>query len=193
MLPHSPTVTPAAGSPPGTLAALVYRVSRGVDTSTALDHARAELASYPGHEETSAALDAAIALASRTARPGRPPGPEDLETLGQGWIGPEALALAVFAVLAAEAVGGPAHMIVRTGLLLSVNHSGDSDATGSIAGSLLGARYGRTALPHRWSRTVDARPVLDRLATDYCTEFGLTPPQDNHGQPTDDWYDRYPA
>ncbi|MFE6919415.1 ADP-ribosylglycohydrolase family protein [Nocardia sp. NPDC057663] len=184
---------PSGWLPAGTLAALVYRVSRGVDTAIALDHARAELASYPGHEETSAALDAAIALASRTARPGRPPGPEDLETLGQGWIGPEALALAVFAVLAAEAVGGPPHLIVRTGLLLSVNHSGDSDATGSIAGSLLGARYGRTALPHRWSRTVDARPVLDRLATDYCTEFGLTPPRDDHGQPTQDWFDRYPA
>ncbi|MGW5922868.1 ADP-ribosylglycohydrolase family protein [Nocardia fluminea] len=183
---------PSGWLPAGTLAALVYQASRGVDTMAALDLARAELANHPQHEETSAALDAAISLAARTSRPGRKPQPEDLESLGQGWIAPEALAIAVFSVLAAESVGGPAHIIVRNGLLLSVNHSGDSDATGSIAGSLLGARYGRPALPYRWTHTVDARPVLDRLATDYCTEFGLTPPQDDLGQPTQAWIDRYP-
>ncbi|MFI8972685.1 ADP-ribosylglycohydrolase family protein [Nocardia asteroides] len=184
---------PSGWLPAGTLAALVYQLSRGVDTTTALDRARAELATYPDHEETSAAVDAAITLVARTTRPGNAPTPEDLETLGQGWIGPEALSIAVFAMLAAEGVGGPPHLIVRTGLLLAVNHSGDSDATGAIAGSLLGARYGRPALPRRWSDTIDARRVLDRLATDYCTEFGLTPPRDDHGQPTDDWYARYPA
>jgi ADP-ribosylglycohydrolase len=184
---------PSGWLPAGTLSALIYQLARGNDTTTALARARAELATYPDHEETSAALDAAVASAAATARSGRGPTPEEVESLGQGWIGPEALAIAVFAVLAAEFRGGAAHEIVRTGLLLSVNHSGDSDATGSITGSLLGARYGRTALPRRWSDTVDARAALDRLATDYCTEFGLTPPRDAHGQPTDDWYDRYPA
>ncbi|MGM7645752.1 ADP-ribosylglycohydrolase family protein [Nocardia sp. JW2] len=184
---------PSGWLPAGVLAALVYQMSRGIGTKTALERALAELATYPHHEETAAALDAAITLAARTARPARVPRPEDLEILGEGWIGPEALAIAVYAMLAAETVGGPGHVIVRTGLLLSVNHSGDSDATGSIAGSLLGARFGRGALPHRWSRTVDARPVLERLATDYCTEFGLTPPRDEHGQPTRDWSTTYPA
>ncbi|NKX88397.1 ADP-ribosylglycohydrolase family protein [Nocardia coubleae] len=184
---------PSGWLPAGVLAALVYQMSRGIGTKTAVERALAELATYPHHEETTAALDAAITLAARTARPARVPRPEDLETLGEGWIGPEALAIAVYAMLAAETVGGPGHVIVRTGLLLSVNHSGDSDATGSIAGSLLGARYGRGALPHRWSRTVDARPVLERLATDYCTEFGLTPPRDEHGRPTRDWSTTYPA
>nr|WP_110036864.1 ADP-ribosylglycohydrolase family protein [Nocardia neocaledoniensis] len=184
---------PSGWLPAGTLSALIYRLARGNDTPTALSHARAELASYPDHEETSTALAAATALAARIEREQRTPTPEDVESLGAGWIGPEALAIAVFAVLAAESLGGPAHDIVRAGLLLSVNHSGDSDATGSLAGSLLGARYGHTALPRRWARTVDARPALDRLATDYCTEFGLTPPRDEHGQPTRDWFDRYPA
>lgn len=184
---------PSGWLPAGTLAALVYQLSRGTDTSTALDKARAELANYRGHQETSAALDAASTLAARLARAGRTATPEDLESLGQGWIAPEALAVAVFAMLAAETIGGPAHQIVRTGLLLSVNHSGDSDATGSLAGSLLGARYGRPALPRRWSGTVDAAPVLHRLATDYCTEFGLNPPKDTHGRPPNTWVDRYPA
>ncbi|MFI5501438.1 ADP-ribosylglycohydrolase family protein [Nocardia asteroides] len=184
---------PSGWLPAGTLAALIYQLVRGNDTRTALARARAELSTYPEHEETSAALDAAAALAGAIPRAGRAPTAEEVESLGQGWIGPEALAIAVFAVLAAEFRGGASHDIVRTGLLLAVNHSGDSDATGAIAGSLLGARYGRPALPRRWSDTIDARRVLDRLATDYCTEFGLTPPRDDHGQPTDDWYARYPA
>ncbi|MFE9785455.1 ADP-ribosylglycohydrolase family protein [Nocardia salmonicida] len=183
---------PSGWLPAGTLSALIYQLTRGADLATALSRARVELASYPEHEETSAALNAAHRLATRIERERRYPTPEDVETLGQGWIGPEALSIAVFAALAAEGLGGTPHDIVRTGLLLSVNHSGDSDATGSIAGSLLGARYGRPALPPRWSHTVDARPVLDRLATDYCTEFGLTPPQDDHGHPTKTWIDRYP-
>jgi len=184
---------PSGWLPAGTLSALIYRLSRGDDTATALGRAQAELASYPEHGETSAALDKCIALAGAIARAGRAPAPEEVESLGRGWIGPEALAIAVFAVLAAEFRGGAPHDIVRTGLLLSVNHSGDSDAVGSIAGSLLGARYGRAALPHRWADTVDAGAVLGRLSTDYCTEFGLTPPRDAHGQPTDDWFDRYPT
>ncbi|WP_305082278.1 ADP-ribosylglycohydrolase family protein [Nocardia sp. XZ_19_231] len=184
---------PSGWLPAGTLSALIYQLTRGADLATALSRARVELASYPEHQETSAALNAAHRLAARIERERRYPTPEDVETLGQGWIGPEALSIAVFAALAAEGLGGTPHDIVRTGLLLSVNHSGDSDATGSIAGSLLGARYGRNALSRRWLDTVDARAVLERLAADYSTEFGLTPPADSHGQPTDDWYNRYPA
>ncbi|MFD3506291.1 ADP-ribosylglycohydrolase family protein [Nocardia sp. NPDC058666] len=183
---------PSGWLPAGTLSALIYQLSRGTDTATALSRARIELANYPGHEETAAALNAAHRLATRIERERRYPTAEDVETLGQGWIGPEALSIAVFATLAAEGLGGTPHDIVRTGLLLSVNHSGDSDATGSITGSLLGARYGHSALPRTWAHTVDARRILDLLATDYCTEFGLTPPTTN-GQPTKTWYDRYPA
>ncbi|MGW0325013.1 ADP-ribosylglycohydrolase family protein [Nocardia sp. NPDC003183] len=184
---------PSGWLPAGTLSALIYQLSRGADTATALSRARTELTGYADHGETSAALNAANRLAARIERERRYPTPEDVETLGQGWIGPEALSIAVFATLAAEGLGGSPHDIVRTGLLLSVNHSGDSDATGSIAGSLLGARYGRSALPRGWANAVDARPILDLLATGYCTEFGLTPPSDSHGIPPDHWWNRYPG
>ncbi|MBC7303346.1 MAG: ADP-ribosylglycohydrolase family protein [Nocardia sp.] len=184
---------PSGWLPAGTLSALIYQLARGADTTTALSRARTELTRYTDHEETSTAINAAHRLAARIERERRYPTPEDVETLGQGWIGPEALSIAVFAALAAEGLGGAPHDIVRTGLLLSVNHSGDSDATGSIAGSILGARYGRAALPRGWANAVDARRVLELLATDYCTEFGLTPPKDEHGQPTPAWFDRYPA
>ncbi|WP_245558151.1 ADP-ribosylglycohydrolase family protein [Nocardia thailandica] len=184
---------PGGWLPAGTLAAMIYLLCRGADLPTALDRARGELARHPGHDETSNALDTAAALADRLARAGRAPVPEDLEELGHGWVGPEALGIAVFAALVAEAARGPGHERVREGLLLSVNHSGDSDSTAAVAGSLLGARFGRDALPRRWAATLDAAPVLDRLATDYCAEFGLTPPVDEHGAPPRAWWDSYPG
>jgi ADP-ribosylglycohydrolase len=66
-----------------------------------------------------AALDAAVELASRAPLNGRV-----LEQLGGGWVGEEALAIAVACVLAEP---DP-----NQALLLAANHSGDSDSTGVI-------------------------------------------------------------
>jgi ADP-ribosylglycohydrolase len=53
---------------------------------------------------------------------------------------------------------------VRTGLLLAVNHGGDSDSTGSIAGNLLGAMHGLDALPRDLLDELEGRDVIERLA-----------------------------
>lgn len=39
---------------------------------------------------------------------------------------------------------------LRDGLLLAVNHSSDSDSTGSLCGNLLGTVHGAHALPPPW-------------------------------------------
>ena len=46
----------------------------------------------------------------------------------------------------------PARMVTKKtpGVILAVNHGGDSDSTGLIAGHLLGAMQGRSAIPNRW-------------------------------------------
>ena len=36
---------------------------------------------------------------------------------------------------------------MRDGLLLAVNHTGDSDSTGAICGNILGAMHGDAAIP----------------------------------------------
>ncbi len=43
----------------------------------------------------------------------------------------------------------------RAGVLAAVNHSGDSDSTGSIAGAVLGARLGIEAIPKDWVKRVE--------------------------------------
>jgi ADP-ribosylglycohydrolase len=45
-----------------------------------------------------------------------------------------------------------------------VNHSGDSDSTGSIAGNLLGAVHGLDALPTDLLEQLEARVLIERTA-----------------------------
>ncbi|MFI5528149.1 ADP-ribosylglycohydrolase family protein [Kitasatospora sp. NPDC051853] len=142
---------PTAAYAAGAFAAVVGELMTGQPLEQAVRRTLALLARYPGHQETSAALSLALTLAEA--------GPDRLEDLGPGWIAEEALAVAVYAALAAPGPGdvGPA-------LLLAVNHSGDSDSTGAICGNLLGARYGAGALPAEWPAQVEGRTVIAALA-----------------------------
>ncbi|MDD6033432.1 MAG: ADP-ribosylglycohydrolase family protein [Oscillospiraceae bacterium] len=82
-----------------------------------------------------------------------------IRQLGQGWVGDEALAIAVFCALRyPEDLEGA--------LIASVNHSGDSDSTGSIAGNLLGARLGLSALPAAFREHLEASDTILQAADD---------------------------
>ena len=50
------------------------------------------------------------------------------------------------------------------GTLLAVNHSGDSDSTGSIAGAILGTALGAAAIPERWVAQAENRGLLEKTA-----------------------------
>lgn len=67
--------------------------------------------------------------------------------LGGGWVGEEALAIAVYCCLKYPDD-------IKKMLIAAVNHSGDSDSTGAVAGNILGAYLGMDAIPRDW---------LDRL------------------------------
>ncbi|MEU6402417.1 ADP-ribosylglycohydrolase family protein [Streptomyces sp. NPDC046985] len=143
----------------GALAAIVACLVAGDSVEGAVLRALRLLARRPGHEETAAALEQALDLASA----GRP-SPERLERLGGGWVAEEALAIGVCSALAVPEAADA--------LLLSVNHSGDSDSTGSICGNILGARHGDHGLPHAWVRQVEGRDRIAALADDLAAECG---------------------
>ncbi|WP_427130624.1 ADP-ribosylglycohydrolase family protein [Pseudarthrobacter sp. S9] len=140
-------------------------------------------------------LDAALrltgpadAVRAGTAQPARPGAgallsPEDLvRELGEGWVAEEALAVALYAVLAtvpdatvpettAAAAGDPqAHF--RAAIAVAVNHSGDSDSTASIAGNILGAFYGEECLPARWLEALEAPEVIRGMASQLAAVTG---------------------
>ncbi len=52
------------------------------------------------------------------------------------------------------------------GIILAVNHSGDSDSTGSITGNLLGAGAGVEAIPERWLARLELRSTIEAIADD---------------------------
>ena len=55
-----------------------------------------------------------------------------------------------------------------------VNHGGDADTTGAIAGMLAGALYGLEALPARWLRVLDA-DIRQRIAAQAQALIALSP------------------
>lgn len=146
----------------GAFAVLIHSLVHGAEIDKAVVDAMEILADYPGHEETTEALRAAVALAD-----GGHPTPERVETLGGAWIAEEALAIAVYCALVSQ----PGPEPVRQALLLAVNHSGDSDSTGAICGNIMGARYGDLALPGEWLAHLEGRAAITELADDFAIQM----------------------
>ena len=84
---------------------------------------------------------------------------EGIHALGEGWVGEEALAIAVFCALR-----HPEDF--AAGIIAAVNHKGDSDSTGAIAGNLLGARLGLSGIPEHFVRDLELRDVILEVADD---------------------------
>ncbi|MCX4798115.1 ADP-ribosylglycohydrolase family protein [Streptomyces sp. NBC_01242] len=145
----------------GAFAAIVAHLLEGDSMAGAVLRAMELLRRHPGHEETTAALRAAVDLAAKGE-----PTAEKVETLGAGWVAEEALAIAVYCALVL-----PGADQVAQSLLLSVNHSGDSDSTGAVCGNLLGARHGDVHLPPSWLVATEGRAVITEVADDLCVEF----------------------
>ena len=137
----------------GYLAVAIAALLCGETLPDALDAADAQLHRREAHLE----LAQALAKARNLAKTGRPT-PEQLETLGGGWVAEEALAIAICCALVADGF--------EDGVILAANHSGDSDSTASIAGNLLGTMLGEAEIPPRWLAQLELRPELERLADD---------------------------
>ncbi len=163
----------------GSLAVIVHTVVRGGTLEEGVQSALTLLAERPGHEETSAALRAAL----DAVRAGEPSA-QRVAALGEGWVAEEALAIGVYCALVAEDV--------RSGLLLAVNHSGDSDSTGTVCGSLLGALHGETALPAGWLADLEGRGTILQLADDLVLELSHGPELHGPGV-SGGWQQRYPV
>jgi ADP-ribosylglycohydrolase len=145
------------GHPSGYLAAgfltvVIGALREGRGLADAIEPARKRLIACEHHEEVLAAVDRACAEAQDGASP------EAVERLGQGWVAEEALAIALYCALVADDFAA--------GVRLAVNHGGDSDSTGAIAGNLLGTLHGVAAIPERWLEQLELRAEIEQLALD---------------------------
>lgn len=121
--------------PAGFLGSLICDLARGADFDQALDTTKQLVAGQADSQSTLAAVDRALAADTQK---------DSFEVIdnqvggGGGWLGHDALAIAVFAVSRA---GTDPLESVR----VAVNHGGDSDSTGSIAGAIAGTIHGPEA------------------------------------------------
>lgn len=98
--------------------------------------------------------DKAIMLASNTR-----PDLENIESIGGGWTGEEALAIALYCALK--------HFDnFEDALIAAVNHAGDSDSTGAITGNILGAAMGYDAIPEKFKDDLELHDVILHMADD---------------------------
>jgi len=79
-----------------------------------------------------------------------------IKSLGGGWVGEQALAIAVFCALRYEDD-------FTECICASVNHDGDSDSTGAIAGNLIGAKLGIDAIPQRYLEHLQLRELMMQM------------------------------
>jgi ADP-ribosylglycohydrolase len=138
----------------GALALIVHLVAvQGRRLPAAVDQAAGRVLREDA--ETATALAEAATLARLGASVGH------IDHLGQGWIGPEALAIGVYCALAL-----PKPDQFTDALRLATNHSGHSDSTAAVTGSILGARHGTAMLPRPWLGRLELADVIERIGHD---------------------------
>ena len=145
------------------LAEIIYRILFG-DPSASLrdivEQARDTTARIFADDEHIDALtgiiNEAIALSDNNERD-----LVNIHQLGEGWVGEEALAIALYSCLKYPDDFSQA-------LIVSVNHKGDSDSTGAIAGNILGAWIGYEAMEAKWKEKLELSDEILEIADLLC-------------------------
>ena len=79
--------------------------------------------------------------------------------LGGGWVGDEALAIALYCAIR--------HFDdFEQAMIATVNHGGDSDSTGAVTGNILGAAVGYEAIPQFFKHDLELHDVILHMADD---------------------------
>ena len=88
-----------------------------------------------------------------------------LKYLGEGWIGEEAVVLALFCFLKHPDD-------YKKAVLRGANTNGDSDSVACIAGGISGAYLGIAAIPDKWVQYIEKTKYLEELALRLATAKG---------------------
>lgn len=148
----------------GALAVMITAIRQGATLSDAIDSALDCLELKPDHEDVLAALELADDLAYEGIDPDMA-----IAQLGGGWLAEEALAIATYCALVAPSFSD--------GIIMAVNHDGDSDTTGALAGNLLGVIWGEQSIPTPWLKQLELRKVIAEVAEDLhnCRQWSIGP------------------
>jgi ADP-ribosyl-[dinitrogen reductase] hydrolase len=144
-----PTATLSAGF----LSALIAELVQGRTLPDAISAATDLLRTHSNSQESLQSIEKAQTMALQ-----EPDVPAAIERLGGGWVAEEAVSIALYSVLSTRSF--------RDAVLRAVNHSGDSDSTGAIAGNIAGLIYGVDAIPVSWLEGLELRDEITAVADD---------------------------
>ena len=101
---------------------------------------------------------ALVDMARRLADNARPD-VDNVESIGGGWTGDETIAIAIYCALR--------HFDnFENCMIAAVNHAGDSDSTGAVAGNILGAACGYDHLPGFYTANLELHDTIVKMADD---------------------------
>ncbi len=119
----------------------------------------------PGENEFCDAIDRAVKALNMTSTE------KAIKTIGKGWIGEEAVAIALYCCMKY-----PKARDFKQLLIASVNHDGDSDSTGCIAGGIMGGFHGYNALGkeiHEWTLKIRNSERMDEMIKEIISSLIL--------------------
>jgi ADP-ribosylglycohydrolase len=164
----------------GFFASVISDLASGFKLESSIDNATEILKTWDNHEETIRAVKNARDLFSKT-KSNRKHDFMTVEEIGEGWTAEEALAISLYCSLIYETD-------FQKGVLYSVNHSGDSDSTGSITGNILGTIHGESGIPRKWIDKLGSINIVRMVAEDLHTKI-----KGNSFESNDDWWRKYPG
>ena len=106
---------------------------------------------------------------------------DNIHRLGEGWVAEETMGIALYCTLKYQDD-------FTGGLVAAVNHKGDSDSTGAVAGNMLGAWLGYKAIDRQWKEHLELSDVILELADDLCDGC---PPDGDDPQRVMEWKKKY--
>ena len=109
---------------------------------------------------------------------------DNISRLGEGWVGEETLAIAIYAV--ARHIDS-----FEDALIAAVNHDGDSDSTGAISGNIMGAIVGYDAIPDKFKKNLELHDVILAIADDLHQGCIISEDDEMNTPEKQEWYQRY--
>ena len=106
---------------------------------------------------------------------------ESIKEIGEGWVAEEAFAIALYSCLKYP-------NSFEDAVVCAVNHDGDSDSTGAVAGNIIGTALGLTNIPKYYVDNVELKDTILEIAYDLSIKI----PVDEYAPNNDEkWLRKY--
>ncbi|MGL4343685.1 MAG: ADP-ribosylglycohydrolase family protein [Cellulosilyticaceae bacterium] len=155
----------------GAMALIIYYIIEGDTIEEAVCKVIEKLKLIEEAEPCAELLAHAVTLSKEHT-----PSVEHIQSLGEGFVAEEALAIGVYCSLCYE-------NDFKQAIQLAVNHNGDSDSTGAITGNIVGAYLGIEGIDSALIKQVELNQEIIQVASDLWAQY----------EESDEWIKKYPG